>query len=348
MATQPIKAGAVTMIDFAKSIDPDGKTAAVIELLNQNNDALMDITWKEGNLPTGHQSTIRTGLPVPTWRKMYGGVPPSKSNRAQVTDACGMLSARTEVDVKLAALNGNTSAFRLSEAAAEMEGMNQNFLEALFYGDQDVNPERITGLTPRYNSLTAGNAQNIIDCGGTGSNNASIWLIGWGEGKITGIYPKAGELGLKHKDLGEIDAFDASNNRFRAYADLWEWDCGLAVQDWRYAVRACNINMADLIAQSGTQAPTAATAIIKVMVRMMARIPQGGNTRFAFYANRTVKEFLSVAALDKSNACLAVQPAINQFGTVSPGSLGQGGTLTFLGVPVRTVDRLLSTEARVV
>lgn len=349
MATLPSKAGAVTLIDFAKSIDPDGKVAATIELLSQSNEIIQDMTWIEGNLPTGHQSTVRTGIPTPTWRKMYGGVPPSKSTRAQVTDTCGFLEARNEIDVKVAGLNGNTAEFRMSEASAEVEGMNQALGETLIYGDTAVNPERFTGLTARYNSLSASipSSQNILDAGGTGSDNTSIWLVCWGEQTVTGIYPKGSQAGLEHKDLGEIDAFDGSNNRYRAVADLWRWDVGLAVRDWRYAVRIANIDVSDLVGQTGTQASTAATAVMKMMIRAMSRIPMMGMGRPVFYANRTVKEFLGVAALDKSNAALAIQPAINQFGTVAPGSVNNG-TTTFLGVPVRTIDRILSTEARVV
>jgi hypothetical protein len=83
------------------------------------------------------------------------------------------------------------------------------------------------------------------------------------------------------------------------------------------------------------------------MLRAMARIPAMGMGRPVFYANRTVKEMLSIAALDKSQNALAIEPATNQFGTVSPGSVGNG-TLRFFGTPVRTVDQILSTEAQVV
>lgn len=349
MATLPTKAGAVTLTDFAKSIDPNGSTATVIELLAQSNEILQDMTFIEGNLPTGHQSTIRTGLPAPTWRKLYQGVQPTKSTRAQVVDTCGMLEARNEIDVKVASLNGNTAQFRMSEAMAEIEGMNQALGETLIYGDTSVNPERFTGLTPRYNTVSSSvpTSQNVIDAGGSGSDNTSVWLVVFGENTITGIYPKGSQAGLNHQDLGEIDAFDGNNNRYRAYADLWKWDVGLAVRDWRYAVRIANIDVSDLVGQTGTQAASASTALIKCMIRAMARIPMMGMGRPVFYANRTVKEFLAIAAMDKANAALAVQPAINQFGTVAPGSVNNG-TTTFLGIPVRTVDRILSTEARVV
>jgi hypothetical protein len=348
MATLPTKAGAVTLLDFSKSIDPNGSTATVIELLAQSNEIVQDMTFIEGNLPTGHQSTIRTGLPQPTWRKMYQGVQPTKSLRAQVVDTCGMLEARNEIDVKVAGLNGNTAQFRMSEAMAEIEGMNQMFGETLIYGDTSVNPERFTGLTPRYNTVSASvpTSQNVIDAGGTGSDNTSVWLVVFGESTITGIYPKGSQAGLNHQDLGEIDAFDASGARYRAYADLWKWDVGLAVRDWRYAVRICNIDVSDLVGQTSTQAATASTALIKCMIRAMARIPMMGMGRPVFYANRTVKEFLAIAAMDRANGVLAVQPGVSQFGTVAPGSVNNG-TTTFLGIPVRTVDRILSTEGRV-
>lgn len=350
MATLPSRAGAVTLIDLAKSWDPDGSAAKTVELLSQSNEIILDMPVIEGNLATGHQTTVRTGIPTPTWRKMYQGVQPTKSLRAQVTDTCGMLEARNEIDSDILKLNGSGAEFRLSEATAEIEGMNQAFGETLIYGDTSVNPERFTGLTPRYNTLSASvpSSQNIISAGGSGSDNTSIWLVVWGPNTIHGIYPKGMSGGLEHQDLGEIDAFDAQTPpaRYRAFADLWKWKVGLSVRDWRYAVRICNVDVSDLVGQTGTQASTASTAIIKLMIRAMARIPNMGMGRPVFYANRTVKEFLSIAALDKSNAALAIAPAANQFGDVAPGSVNNG-TTTFLGVPVRTVDRILSTEATV-
>jgi hypothetical protein len=345
-ATLPVKAGAVTLMDFAKSLDPSGRVAKVAELLTQTNEILLDMPFIEGNLPTGQRASIRTGLPTATWRKLYQGVPASKSARAQVDDACGMLEDRSEVDVDLANLNGNTADFRLSEAQAHIEGINQGMCDALLYGDQSVNPERFTGLVPRFNSLSAPNGKNIVNGGGAGSDNTSVWLIVWGPQTVTGIFPKGSQAGLKHQDLGEIDAFDPAGNRYRALADHWQWKVGLHVKDWRYVVRIANIDMSDLVAQTGTQLPTATTALMKLMVRAMARIPMMGMGRAVFYAGRTAKEFLSVAALDKSINALAIQPALQQFGNVAPGSLGNG-TLNFLGIPVRTVDRILETEVAV-
>lgn len=338
--------GKVTLLDIAKSQGPDGKLLDLAELLNQTNEILTDMTWIEGNLPTGHKGGVRTGLPTAIWRQMYQGVPPSKSVRAQVEDAVGMLEARSEVDLDVLKLNGGTDAFRLSEAAAFIEAMNQNMAGTVIYGNTALNPERFMGLAPRFSTISgATNGQNVISAGGAGADNTSVWLVVWGPNTVTGIYPKGESAtgGILHQDLEEIDAFDSNNNRFRAMADRWQWKCGLHVKDWRYVVRICNIDVSDLVGQTGTQAPTAATALMKLMLRAFARIPFMGMGRPVFYANRTVKEMLSVAALDKSNTALSIVDSVNQFGSVGPGSVQK--ELQFFGVPIRTVDQILTTEA---
>lgn len=346
MATLALN-GKVTLLDWAKGLDPDGTTATLINLLAQSNEILTDMTFMEGNLPTGHKTSVLTGIPPGIWRQLYQGVPPSKVGRAQITDTCGMLENRSEVDKDLADLNGNTQAFRLQEAGGIVEGLNQSMAQTLIYGNTAVNPERFMGLAPRFSTISgATNAQNIIDAGGSGSVNTSVWLVVWGPDTVTGIIPKGSQAGLTHQDLGEIDAFDANQNRFRAYADRWQWKAGLSVRDWRYIVRICNIDTTDLTTQATTQATAAATLLIKLMIRALARIPFMGKGRAAFYANRTVKEMLAIQALDRSQNAVAFQPGAQQFGDLAPGSVNNG-TVTVLGVPVRTVDSILSTEARV-
>ena len=144
-----------TLLDVTKRLDPDGKVDAIAEILTQTNEVLEDMVWVEGNLPTGHRTTIRTGLPSPTWRKLYGGVQPTKSTTAQITDSTGMLEAYAEVDKALADLNGNSAAFRLSEDRAHIEGMNQEMSSTLFYGNEGTEPEAFTGFAPRFNDLSA-------------------------------------------------------------------------------------------------------------------------------------------------------------------------------------------------
>lgn len=340
------QSGKVTLLDWAKSLDPDGSTATVVELLTQTNEILLDMPFIEGNLPTGHRNTVRTGLPTAIWRHMYQGVPASKSSRAQVEDSCGMLETRSELDKDMAGLNGNDKTFRLSEAQAFLEAMNQQMADTLFHGNTVTNPERFMGLGPRFSTISgATNGSNVISAGGAASDNMSIYLVVWGKNTVTGIFPKGSTAGIQHEDLGLIDALDDNNNRFRAYADHWQWKCGITMKDWRYVVRICNIKLADVLAQANTQAATAATTIIKMMVRAMARIPFMGMGSPVFYCPRTVKEFLAVSALDKSNAAVKIEEAMNQFGNVTPGFTQK--TMTFFGIPVRTCDALTADETTV-
>lgn len=326
-----IGANNLGIVDIAKRLDPDGDTADVAELLAQTNEIVQDVPWVEGNLPTGNQSTIRTGYPSTVWRKLYGGVPPSKSTTAQVTDTCGLLSARSEADVKAVNMANDPARFRLSESKAFIEKMGEDFCTALLYGDTTINPEQFYGLTPRYSAISGGStAQNIISGGGVGSDNTSLWLVGWGEETVYGIYPKNSKAGLVHRDLGEIDAFDASQNRFRAFADLYEWDCGLCVKDWRYVVRIANVDVSDAMAGSGTMANQ---KLIDLLIDAKHRLPSMNGVMPRLYANRTMRAVLDKMALSKSASALSIREAAGQFQT------------NFLDVPIRTVDQILNTEA---
>lgn len=208
---------ALTLADWGKRIDPNGKVDKIIELLSQTNPILQDMLIVEGNLPTGHRTTIRSGLPSATWRLLNYGVQPSKSTTVQVTDGIGMLETYAEIDKSLADLNGNTAEFRLSEDRAFLEAMNQQMAQTLFYGDSSVNPQQFMGLSSRYSDLTATNAQNIIDAGGTGTDNTSIWLIVWGENTVHGIFPKGQKAGLQMEDKGQQTLKDANDGQYEGY-----------------------------------------------------------------------------------------------------------------------------------
>lgn len=337
MAT--INSDVLTMADWGKSIDPDGKVAKTVELLSQSNRILDDMLFKEGNLPTGEQTSIRTGLPTAYYRLINQGTPKSKSTKAQVTENAAILTARSEIDKDEAELNGNVNAYRMSEADAFVEAMSQQQAETLIYGSA-ANPEEYVGFAPRYNDLDATNGQNILDAGGASSDNTSIWLVNWGANKVFGVFPKGSSAGLSHEDLGLGDAFDDNNDRFRAYMDEWKWKNGLVVKDWREVVRIANIDVSDLIAKATSQALTAATAIDKLMSRSIDHLPNGPGEKAAFYCNRTVASHLRIMALDRSSAAVTIEPALNQFGKTIQ-------EMRFLGIPVRLVDRIINTEAEV-
>src|SRR5882757_5719864 len=260
---------ALTYADWAKRMDDGYRVASIIELLSQTNEILEDMLVIEGNLPTGHKTTVRTGLPSATWRLLNFGVPNAKSTTAQITDTVGNLETYSVIDKDIADLNGNTAAFRLSEVRAFLEGMSQQVAATLIYGNQHVNPERFTGLAPRYSTLNTANSQtanNVLNGGGTASTNTSLWITTWGNDTLHGTFPKGKMTGLQHRDMGEWPVQDASGNTYQAYRDHFKWEIGLTLRDWRYAVRIANIDVTQLTGVS-------AANLINLLVRGLYRMP---------------------------------------------------------------------------
>lgn len=340
---------ALTLADWAKRVDDGYHIATIIELLSQTNEVLDDMLVVEGNLPTGHRTTVRTGLPQATWRLINSGVPNAKSTTAQITDACGNLETYSVIDKDVADLNGNTQEFRMSESISFLEGMSQQVAATLIYGNQSVNPERFTGWAPRYSTKTTASAQtayNVLDGGGTSNTNTSIWIHVWGANTAFATFPKGKVTGLQHRDMGEWPVTDSSGNTYQAYREHFKWEIGYVLRDWRYVVRIANIDVTQLTGVS-------AANLINLIVRGLYRLPtqpvsagtiQTSDTpevranmgRTIIYCNRVLRTYLDLQAMNKTNVLLR----LDEFN-------GKPIT-TFRGIPVRTVDAILSNEAQVV
>jgi hypothetical protein len=345
--------GALTLLDWAKRVDDGGKIAMIIEILSQTNEILLDMLTLEANGITGHKTTVRTGLPSGTWRLLNYGIVPTKSRTAQIVDTPGNLEAESQLDVDVAKLNGNSASFRLSESRAFLEGMNQQMAATLIYGNTTINPERFTGLSPRYNTVSTATAQsawNVIDMGGTGSDNTSIWGVTWGEQTTHSFFPKGSTAGLQHNDMGKHRVQDtaqtfATGAYYWAWIDHYKWELGMSVRDWRYNFRMCNIDVSDLstvnaaniingIVRALNRLPTTSPGVTSVQTSDAPSIA-GSMGKTVIYCNRTVKTFLELQAMNKTNVLLQLV----EF---------DGMTVTkFRGIPVRTVDAILNTEARV-
>lgn len=338
----------LTLADWATRRDPNGGIADTVNLLSQTNEILDDLIFKEGNLPTGNKTTVRTGLPAATWRLLNYGVPRGKSTTAQVTDTCGMLETYSLVDKDLANLEGDVGAFRLSEDMAFLEGMNQQMARTLIYGNEQSDVGAFTGLSPRYNTLDtkkAASAANILDGKGRGSTNTSIWLCCWGPTAGFGIFPKGSVAGLQQKDVTtDAPVMDDQGNPFQAYQMHYKWDCGLTIRDWRYFVRIANIDVNALTGESAANliALMAAACFKPPTMPSTASNVQSGTRatggmplsfgRPVFYVNRTIASALSIQAMNKTNVLLTQDEFDGK------------PVLRFRGIPIRVVDAIMNTE----
>jgi hypothetical protein len=339
----------LSLLDWSRRVGPDGSIDDIAELLSQCNEVFKDMLWRESNLPTGHKCTVRTGLPSGTWRSLYGGIAPTKSTTAQITDGVGSLEGLSQIDVDLAQLDGDVGGTRMSEDNAFLEGMSQQMATTIFYGNSSTSPTQFTGFAPRFNTVTtstAANARNVLNAGGTASANASIWLIGWGDETCFGIFPKGSKAGLVFEDRGDINfAYDANNNPFRVYTSWFQWKAGLVVKDWRYVTRIANIDTTTVGLQ-GVTPPDLFALMSKSVVRlptMSKRVsgitetdapdePAPGIAP-AFYCNRSIREYLDIQAIRDKNVLL------------TPKEYAGEPVVEFRGVPIRVVDALTNTEA---
>lgn len=339
-----------TLADWAQEQDPDGATPRIVDLLSQANEILDDMVWTMGNLVTGHKGVVRTSLPTPTARPINVGVANTKATTAVITATCGNFEMYNLIDQDLADLAGNGANFRLNQDRAFIEGMSQTIAGKLFYGYAPTAPAEFTGLAAYYSTVTAANAQtanNVLDMGGTGSTNTSLWLASWSQDTCHGIFPKGKKAGLIHEDLGKMTVFDSNQNPFQGYRSHFKWECGLFVADWRFQVRAANIDVTSL---AGTQAPNLINALDRILERPPRLMSRAASTtsvnnpsgtvatgdQSVLYANRVVRTWLRIQMHSKPNLLLSLD------------NFDGKPVLQYCGLPFRTVDQLLSSEGRVV
>ena len=336
------------LVDWSRLVDPDGAIADIAYLLAQCNDVLKDIIWQESNLPLGHRVAVQTGLPQGTWRGNNQGVPSTKPMSAQIEFGIGVLTDYSKVDKIEAELNGQLGKFRMTVDNQHIMGMGQQVASALFYSNEAVNPQQFTGFTPYYNTVTLANAQtakNVINAGGTGSNNTSLWLAGWGDDTTHCIFPKGSQAGLLFKDHGDVrELYDANGNGFEGYTSYFEWKIGLCVKNWMYNVRIGNIDTTTagllgtappdlnvLMAEAVNKLPTLNRRASGITEVDSPTDPMPGVVP-AWYCNRTVRTQLDVQAIRDKNVLISMKEYAGE------------PVLMWRDIPVRLVDALVNNE----
>lgn len=331
MAT--LNGSVMTLADVAKRTDPTGKTSFIVEMLAQDNAMLEDATFQEANNKYSHLATMRTSLPTVAWRLLNQGTAPSKSTTAQVQFGTGILEAWSEIDVDVL-IGKNVKQQRMQEAQSFYESMAQEMQQTMIYGTAAA-PEEFVGLAAYYDLLSDSSGENIIDAGGTGSDNMSMYLVGWGDRSCYGIYPEGSKAGIDHEDLGIVTVETTAGiagNRMRAYQEHWKWKAGLVVEDWRKTVRIANIDKSALIADgAGTS-----VKLLEYMIAATHLQYKPSTVKPVFYANRVVQKMLDIQAQNKTNVYLTV------------GMEAGKRVVSFRGIPIKTVDAMTDSEARVV
>lgn len=336
MPTSTAYNNTLSLADILNLKNPDGSEARVAEVLEEYNPMLQDIPFEEGNTQTGTVITRRSSIGEAYWRRLNSGVGKGISRTTQVTETCGIMETYTEVDKKLVKMSSNPNSFMVQQARGQMEAMSQEMARTFLYGNSYREPEKFLGFMPRMSTLNNKYRNGhpiVLDAGGTsGGSLASILIVGWGEGKVTGIYPKGSNAGLEYEDLGQHTAQDDNGKQFEILRSHWTWEAGLAVHDYRYVIRIANIDVKELDYND----EASLKKLYNLMIDAYSMIPVGSSPNLKAYAPRSVWAYLSKLANANSNRDVTT-PVNDSSRLVS----------NILGVPLKMMDAMLDTEAQV-
>lgn len=333
----------LTLADVAKSANKQiGKVA---EVLVQHNSMLNDIPYMEMNEGTIHKEDIRSALPEVYYRKANQPIPASKSTIEERSFQATHFESKSQIDRAVAERGGKDRVAynRWNQAMGHLQAHANELASLMIYGSPVSSNMKTAGLFDIFSTLAATEetSNQIVDAGGTGSDNTSIVKIHWGERSIFGVYPKGTTSGLTRIDhstggkLVKIPGVDDNGNvgDFWGYEEEFLTDHGLVVKDYRQAVRIANIDISDLVAAAGSEAD-----LIDLMISADYKIDDPSNGMGVWYVNRTIEAHLHKQSLTKVGAGAGLRFDNYQ---------GQK-VLMFLGSPVRRVDALLNSEARVI
>jgi hypothetical protein len=331
----------LSLIDLYKGTGgTNAQIGEVIEVLRQLNPLMEDAVTAEANMGTSHRHTIRTGLPTVTWGMLYQGIPQSKSSTQQVDDTTGFVEGLSTVDTRLLDISPNPAAVRLSEGRAYLEAMAQEVQKGFFYHDTTTTPERFKGLAARYNKLGGGGAGNqIINAGGVGSDNTSIWFVTHGDAYTTLIHPKGTQAGVTREDKGEQRTVDGNGNVYYVKEELFRQHVGVAVRDWRFNARIANIDVSDVQAGTVDLYKFMRKASYKLQNRRTAKMngDVAAQGRTVIYMNRDMIEALDALGTNSGNGALMIRPM----------ELEGKEVMSYRGLPIRETDALINAESLV-
>lgn len=327
----------VTFLDVAK------KGNKIAEVLMLKNSMLKDIPYREMNERTIHKETIRSFVPKPIYRKANQGLKAQKGGTEERTFSASHFESRSQVEKSVAQRGGieNVKENRFKEAQAHLQGMANEHADLTVYGSAAGEGNKDVGFNDIYFTTNPAveTSKQIVNFGGTGSDNTSIYMVNWGEDKIFGVYPKGTQAGIKRTDYSEggklvqlqLPDADGNPSTYYGYDEIFELDHGLVVKDYRNAVRIANIDVSDLIAAGSTTAPLLVDALITGLYKLDT---MAGTV---IYMNRVVH-----AILHKM-----VRKDVISGGGLSFMNYGGEQVLSFNGLPIRIQDNLKLTESQV-
>lgn len=327
----------VTMADVAKGMDKE--IGDVAEVLAKSDPILGDIPFMEMNEKTKHVESLRSALPDVYYRKANQPIPASKTAIEERSWEAAHFESKSVLDEAVATRGGmdRVGFNRWNEAEGHIQAMAQEHAKLLLYGSPLDDNKKVGGIFDVLSTLNTAEptSKQIIDAGGSGTDNASILFVHWGAQSVFGVYPAGTKAGLQRIDRS------AGNNKVQIHGTLpgggtgWFWgyeenfmiDHGLVVKDYRQISAVRNIDISDL-------KDNLFKDLIEAMVMARYKIHNRANGKGVIYCNKTIHAYLHIQAMRKVSAG----------GGLTFKNVAGEEVLTFLGYPVKECDSMLNSE----
>jgi hypothetical protein len=186
------------------------------------------------------------------------------------------------------------------------------------------------------NLSTSAIASQVVDAGGTGSDNTTMFLADLTPQGIFGIFPKESKnMGIKVDDLGvgDVPALDINGAAgfIRAHRSMFMSDLGICVNDYTLSARVANIDISDL---EGDSAPS----LTELALEMYYKCKNVGVGKKAIFLNSTLAYQWH----------LQDRREVKAGGQLSFEMIDGKKRMMFMGIPVIVCDAIANNYARVV
>jgi hypothetical protein len=217
--------------------------------------------------------------------------------------------ART--DVNLLKTVSDPTHVRDTNNMAFITQMENSHAQGLFYFNE-LAGDSFNGLTQYVKDPTALNGNMMINMGGTTAvSQASIYLVGWSDYTVHGIFAKNLNAGLKHTAYGTMEApishtytdAEGVERTIREVHDEWVLNSGVAVLDPRFVGRICNIELDQAKMYAEDAATGLASVVNNIATRvndLLNRLPHT-NVKLSLYAPGPIMTMIESQAYNKQN-----------------------------------------------
>ena len=330
-----------TLASTMAGVDGTGKMIELAENISLQNEVTGSIPWFPSTEPLSNLSGRVTKRSTITARRANEGMTGLLTGKEQIRDTMIYFNNPIEPDKAVLTPLTDPGAFYNQEIELLGGAYGEASANGLFNGDSNNDPGReVDGLAKRTASLPASATDTtdpfytVVDGGGSGSTNASVYVLGLGKAGVHFIYPKSSTGGLKVTRHGPQKVYPTDgSNKFYWTPDSVELEqhWGLVATNRRAVGRLCNVDVTTLKFDAAT-----GTNLQDKLIYLLSRVELAGLTP-VICANNEVRTYFHAQAANKGNARI-------RYG------IDDAGVSNYMldDVPILRCDSIGSAEARIV